>query len=107
MFSAANAALRRATLRLNQRFAGPVVSESAAAAPGARRTLADGAKEVEEKYAQSLSVLHWAIAGGFVFCAATVRASRRAAPRNVPASRQLASCACARFDLSETSPDEH
>jgi hypothetical protein len=86
MFGAANAAIRRATLRLNQRFAGPVVSETAAAAaPGARRTLADGAKEVEEKYAQSLSIMHWAIASGFVFCAATVRASRRAPSAKIAA----------------------
>lgn len=79
MFGAAAAAFRRATVRLNQRFAAPVASKGATAAQGkviapvGRRTLADGAKDIEEQYAQSLSVMHWLIAGGFVTCGVAVR----------------------------------
>ena len=70
MFRNTFAALGRATTRMNRMFAGPVMN---AEKTGARRTLADGAKQIEERYAKSLSIMHWAIAGGFVACIATVR----------------------------------
>mmetsp|Transcript_6218 Transcript_6218/g.9004 ORF Transcript_6218/g.9004 Transcript_6218/m.9004 type:complete len:217 (+) Transcript_6218:63-713(+) len=74
MFRNTFAALGRATTRMNRMFAGPVMN---AEKTGARRTLADGAKQIEERYAKSLSIMHWAIAGGFVACIATVQATQQ------------------------------
>ena len=74
MFRTAAAAARRATSRLNARFAGPVVEKNLAKPPPLpasrlvvvqKRSLSDSAKQIEEKYGKGLSILHWLIAGGF------------------------------------------
>jgi cytochrome b561 len=76
MFRRAAHKLGQLTGRLNARFAGPIVNTSSGKGVTGltRQSLSNAAKETEEKYAQSLSIMHWLIAGGFVGCVFTVNA---------------------------------
>ena len=73
MFRALTAGVRRSLDSVFETKATTkTASTTVAKNPGVRQWLSDGAKQIEEQYAQSLSILHWLIAAGFVGCVATV-----------------------------------